>query len=63
MRCLAPVLLVHRDPRRCAFQVMEAVETAFVERFGAYAGWAHNTLFIAELASQQVPSGNARTVG
>lgn len=27
---------------------------AFVERFGPYAGWAHNTLFIAELASQQV---------
>ena len=35
-------------------QVMEAVEIAFVERFGPYAGWAHNTLFIAELASQQV---------
>lgn len=34
-------------------QVMAAVETAFVERFGPYAGWAHNTLFIAELASQQ----------
>lgn len=41
----------------CVFpQVMEAVETAFVERFGPYAGWAHNTLFIAELASQQVQS-------
>jgi len=34
-------------------QIMEQVEAVFVERFGDYAGWAHNTLFIAELASQQ----------
>lgn len=27
------------------------VQQAFVERFGEYAGWAHNTLFISELAS------------
>lgn len=33
---------------------------AFVERFGPYAGWAHNTLFIAELASQQVHALLAR---
>lgn len=26
---------------------------AFVDVFGEYAGWAHNTLFIGELASQQ----------
>ncbi|KAG2488622.1 hypothetical protein HYH03_012795 [Edaphochlamys debaryana] len=26
---------------------------AFTERFGPYAGWAHNTLFISELAAQQ----------
>lgn len=26
------------------------VQAAFVERFGEYAGWAHNTLFISELA-------------
>lgn len=27
------------------------VQAAFVAKFGPYAGWAHNTLFIAELAS------------
>ncbi|PRW59786.1 N-glycosylase DNA lyase OGG1 [Chlorella sorokiniana] len=27
------------------------VQAAFVERFGPFAGWAHNTLFISELAS------------
>lgn len=31
-------------------QVMAAVEAALQERFGSHAGWAHNTLFIAELA-------------
>ena len=30
-----------------------AVETALQDRFGAHAGWAHNTLFISELASQR----------
>ncbi|KAI7841954.1 hypothetical protein COHA_004481 [Chlorella ohadii] len=29
------------------------VQAAFVERFGPFAGWAHNTLFISELASTQ----------
>jgi hypothetical protein len=29
---------------------MVAVEQAIIDVFGAYAGWAHNTLFIAELA-------------
>ncbi|GIL60623.1 hypothetical protein Vafri_15157, partial [Volvox africanus] len=29
------------------------IQQVFVERFGPYAGWAHNTLFISELASQQ----------
>ncbi len=38
----------------CLAQVMDQVGAAFVERFGMHAGWAHNTLFIAELASQQV---------
>lgn len=28
------------------------VQQAFTKRFGPYAGWAHNTLFISELASQ-----------
>lgn len=32
---------------------MQLVEDAFIERFGDYAGWAHNTLFISELASHQ----------
>lgn len=27
------------------------VQAAFVKRFGEYAGWAHNTLFVSELAS------------
>ena len=30
---------------------MRAVELRFEEVFGAYAGWAHNALFIAELRS------------
>lgn len=33
--------------------VMMAVESALQERFGSHAGWAHNTLFIAELASHR----------
>jgi 3-methyladenine DNA glycosylase/8-oxoguanine DNA glycosylase len=31
-------------------RVMDEVEAAVVKVFGAYAGWAHNTLFVAELA-------------
>ena len=34
-------------------KLMVAVEAAFIERFGEHAGWAHNTLFISDLASQQ----------
>ena len=30
-----------------------AVESALQDRFGTHAGWAHNTLFISELASQR----------
>lgn len=30
-----------------------SVAAAFTDRFGAYAGWAHNTLFISELASHR----------
>ena len=30
---------------------MTAVENAFIERFGPYAGWAHSVLFISDLAS------------
>ena len=30
-----------------------AVESALQDRFGSHAGWAHNTLFISELASQR----------
>ncbi|KAF5827694.1 hypothetical protein DUNSADRAFT_240 [Dunaliella salina] len=29
------------------------IQDAFIQKYGEYAGWAHNTLFIAELASQQ----------
>lgn len=29
------------------------VQQAFVDRFGPYAGWAHNCLFISELASHK----------
>jgi hypothetical protein len=31
-------------------KLMEKVEDAIVNVFGEYAGWAHNTLFVAELA-------------
>jgi len=31
-------------------RLMEKVEDAIVGVFGEYAGWAHNTLFVAELA-------------
>ncbi|PNH05522.1 N-glycosylase/DNA lyase, partial [Tetrabaena socialis] len=34
-------------------KVHAEVQQIFVDRFGPYAGWAHNTLFISELASQQ----------
>ena len=34
-------------------KIMVAVEQAFIQRFGPWAGWAHNTLFISELASQR----------
>ena len=33
--------------------LMSAVEAALQERFGSHAGWAHNTLFISELASHR----------
>ena len=48
-------------------KIMVAVEDAFIERFGPWAGWAHNTLFISELATQRDrlpehlrPAGKAR---
>lgn len=34
-------------------KIMVAVEDAFIKRFGPWAGWAHNTLFISELATQR----------
>lgn len=34
-------------------QLMSAVEAALQDRFGSHAGWAHNTLFVSELASQR----------
>lgn len=32
---------------------MMAVENAFIEKFGPYAGWAHNVLFISDLKSSK----------
>ena len=32
---------------------MVAVEEAFIQKFGQYAGWAHNVLFISDLASSK----------
>ena len=32
---------------------MVQVEDAFIERFGPYAGWAHNVLFISDLAASK----------
>lgn len=34
-------------------RVTKEIENRFGEIFGDYAGWAHNVLFIAELASYQ----------
>ena len=34
-------------------RIMVQVEQAFQQVFGPYAGWAHNTLFISELASMR----------
>ena len=34
-------------------RIMVQVEQAFQDVFGPYAGWAHNVLFISELASQR----------
>ncbi|MCJ1242687.1 hypothetical protein MMC14_010696 [Varicellaria rhodocarpa] len=49
-------------------KIMVAVEKAFIDRFGPWAGWAHNTLFISELASQRErlpehlqPAGKVKT--
>lgn len=45
-------------------QVMAAVTDALQQRFGPYAGWAHNTLFISELAMYRhllSPGGGAGT--
>ena len=47
-----------KDATRCAGKtltpkVMVQVEKAFQDVFGPYAGWAHNVLFVSELASQR----------
>ncbi|EFJ38342.1 hypothetical protein SELMODRAFT_75917 [Selaginella moellendorffii] len=39
--------------QRLTSKMHSAVAQAFVSRFGAYAGWAHAVLFIAELSSHQ----------
>jgi hypothetical protein len=40
-------------------QLHADIQQVFVQRFGPYAGWAHNTLFISELASHRhlLPAG------
>lgn len=37
------------------------VQQAFVDRFGPYAGWAHNCLFVSELASHKHLLPTAKT--
>jgi hypothetical protein len=39
------------------------VQQAFVDRFGPYAGWAHNCLFISELASYKHLLPTAKAAG
>lgn len=41
----------HLRSKSLTKKVHAEVQAAFVARFGPYAGWAHNALFIAELAS------------
>lgn len=43
----------------------DTIQQVFVDRFGPYAGWAHNTLFISELASHKplLPAGLASPGG
>ena len=51
-KLMSSSVLMRWEPR--VAQVMALVEGALIERFGPYAGWAHNTLFIAELSSHKV---------
>lgn len=39
--------------RSLTLKLHQEVQDVFVKRFGMYAGWAHQVLFIAELSSQQ----------
>ena len=39
---------------RLTSKLHSAVSEAFVNKFGKYAGWAQNVLFIAELSSHQL---------
>ncbi|GAB4821909.1 hypothetical protein N2152v2_008955 [Parachlorella kessleri] len=41
----------HLKGKSLTKKIHTEVQAAFLERFGPYAGWAHNTLFISELAS------------
>ena len=52
--CVTGLLPVLADASAACAQVMSMVGGALIERFGPYAGWAHNTLFIAELSSHKV---------
>lgn len=42
-----------RGAKSLTKKVQAEVQEAFVARFGPYAGWAHNTLFISELVSHK----------
>lgn len=42
-----------REAKSLTPRVMAQVEEAFAETFGDHCGWAHNTLFVSELASFQ----------
>lgn len=53
----------HLQGKTLTPRIMVAVEEAIVGVFGPFAGWAHNALFIAELASFRCGGGKRKRVG
>jgi N-glycosylase/DNA lyase len=55
----------HLKGKSLTKKVHGEVQEAFEARFGRYAGWAHNTLFISELASMKarLPPGGGKVAG
>jgi len=43
----------HNAGKTLTPKLMDAVEGAFIAKFGPYAGWAHNVLFISDLATSR----------